>query len=155
MTGLAISRKMDKKQAVSKGERGMMGVFMVVIVLLGGILYLLLSPKVPAISPDELMQIMENNQNILIIDVREKREYESGHIPGSIHVPLRQLERIKKKVDQQENDGGVYLYCRSGSRSAIAVRELRKLGCRNVYLLRDGLMNWNGPVQKAEEKTDE
>jgi phage shock protein E len=143
-------------QAVSgKGDRGMLGVFMVVIVLLGGILYLFLSPKVPSISPDDLKKVMENNQNILIIDVREKREYESGHIPGAVHVPLRQLERLKKEADQQENGGGVYIYCRSGSRSAIAVRELRKLGCRNVYLLRGGLMNWNGPVQKAEEKTDE
>ncbi|KFZ40227.1 hypothetical protein JS81_08970 [Thermoactinomyces sp. Gus2-1] len=106
-------------------------------------------------SPDDLKKVMENNHNILIIDVREKREYESGHIPGAVHVPLRQLERLKKEADQQENGGGVYIYCRSGSRSAIAVRELRKLGYRNVYFLRGGLINWNGPVQKAEEKTDE
>lgn len=88
----------------------MIGVFMVVIVLLGGILYLFLSPKVPSISPDDLKKVMENNHNILIIDVREKREYESGHIPGAVHVPLRQLERLKKRGrSTRKRRGSVYL----------------------------------------------
>lgn len=103
--GLQSAGKWLLDRLCRKGDRGMIGVFMVVIVLLGGILYLFLSPKVPSISPDDLKKVMENNHNILIIDVREKREYESGHIPGAVHVPLRQLERLKKEADQQENGG--------------------------------------------------
>jgi rhodanese-related sulfurtransferase len=64
-----------------------------------------------------------------LIDVREEWEWEQGHLPEAIHIPLHQLERRMHEVDRCRP---VVVYCRSGVRSRSAARMLAQLGCDTV-----------------------
>jgi rhodanese-related sulfurtransferase len=65
----------------------------------------------------------------LLIDVREKFEYQSGHIPSAINIPLRTLSQ---NLDQIPRDRPVILSCSTGYRSAIGVMTLHLFGYENV-----------------------
>ncbi|WP_445382185.1 ThiF family adenylyltransferase [Robiginitalea sp. IMCC43444] len=68
--------------------------------------------------------------HILLIDVREPREYEVGHHPGAINIPLGKLEESLPDLEKTEQ---VYLICQSGKRSYQAYRELSPLYPKTVF----------------------
>jgi adenylyltransferase/sulfurtransferase len=77
----------------------------------------------------------------VLVDVRERDEWEEGHIPGAIHVPRGYLEsRIEQAVP--DKDRPVVLYCAGGSRSAFAAKTLEELGYTNVASLAGGFGEW-------------
>ncbi len=76
----------------------------------------------------ELKRLQANSQAQLV-DVREPAEYQAGHIPEAINIPLR---RLTQQLDQVARDRPVVLYCSSGYRSAMGVVTLHLLGYNNV-----------------------
>lgn len=66
----------------------------------------------------------------VLIDVRSYEEYDSGHIEGSINIPLDQLEFEMRSFNQNQN---MVFYCRSGNRSSRATEALKSFGYTNVY----------------------
>ena len=83
--------------------------------------------------------------NTLWIDVREPLEFASGHIPGSVNMPLTQLH--KTPLPQQP----VVLICQSGKRSHQAVELLRRRGmAQPVQELQGGIANWQLQGRKLE-----
>lgn len=66
---------------------------------------------------------------VRILDVRNDREWESGHVPGAIHIPLGQLEL---RADELTGDRPLAVHCRSGARSAMAASLLHRLGFTEV-----------------------
>ena len=91
------------------------------------------------IRPAELTAALRRD-NAQLVDVRARDEWESGHIPGSLHIPLGHLER---RVDELDPARPVVLTCQSGSRSAIAASLLKAQGFRDVANLRGGLSAWS------------
>jgi rhodanese-related sulfurtransferase len=91
-----------------------------------------------------------NHQDAVVLDVREDKEYASGRIPRSKHIPLGQVgSRIKELEKFKEKP--IVVSCRSGNRSASACAALRKHGFSQVYNLRGGMIAWeqaNLPVEK-------
>jgi molybdopterin/thiamine biosynthesis adenylyltransferase/rhodanese-related sulfurtransferase len=85
----------------------------------------------------------------VFLDVRERDEWDEGHIPGALHAPRDNLEsRVEGLVPDKERT--VVVYCASGSRSAFATRALDELGYADVRNLAGGFVDWkrNGfPVQ--------
>lgn len=82
-----------------------------------------------------------------LIDVREPAEYNAGHVPGAVHIPLRQLEL---RMAEAPTDRSVYVICHSGGRSASAVYVLAGHGiaAHNVV---GGMVAWSKaglPVEK-------
>jgi molybdopterin/thiamine biosynthesis adenylyltransferase/rhodanese-related sulfurtransferase len=76
-----------------------------------------------------------------IVDVRERNEWDEGHIPGAVHVPRGHLEsRIEAAVP--DRFGPVVVYCASGSRSAFAAKTLEELGYESVVSLAGGFTDW-------------
>lgn len=75
---------------------------------------------IPTISADELQKLLA--ENVQIIDVRTKEEYENYHLPDSIHIPLNALENNSDKINFLIP---CYLICQSGKRSETALRQLR------------------------------
>jgi adenylyltransferase/sulfurtransferase len=76
-----------------------------------------------------------------VIDVREKNEWDEGHIPGAVHVPRGYLEqRIERAVP--DRDAPVLLYCAGGTRSVFAARTMQEMGYTNVTSLRGGFTAW-------------
>jgi phage shock protein E len=67
----------------------------------------------------------------LIIDVREAFEFASGHVSGAINIPLGQLQNSNRLADTSK-DSNIVVYCRTGSRSAVAQNILQQQGFNNV-----------------------
>jgi sulfur-carrier protein adenylyltransferase/sulfurtransferase len=77
----------------------------------------------------------------VLIDVRERDEYEQGFIPGAVHIARGNLEtRIEANVP--DRDAPVILYCASGTRSAYAAKTLSELGYSDVVSLAGGFSGW-------------
>lgn len=80
-----------------------------------------------------------------LIDVREQREFETGHILGARNIPLSQL---KQRSGEIRPDKPVYLYCQSGSRSVRAAQFLKKKhNCEDLVHLKGGFRKWSGKVK--------
>ena len=93
-----------------------------------------------AVDPVQATQL-SNRENAVFLDIREDGEYKNGHIPESIHIPIRQLpDRIAELNKHKECP--VIAYCRSGSRSNGAGSILKKNGFENVYNLSGGIHAW-------------
>lgn len=80
----------------------------------------------------------------LLLDVRSAQEYREGHIPSSVNLPLREINRIDELADSKE--APLFLYCLSGARSRQAEAVLQHLGYHNVKNL-GGISNWHGAVE--------
>ena len=81
----------------------------------------------------------------LLIDVREKAEYEAGHIRDSINVPLSSYKDI---INVSEDfDIPIFVYCHSGLRSSRAAGYFEKMGYRNVKNI-GGIMTYRGEKLK-------
>src|SRR5919106_1172045 len=77
----------------------------------------------------------------VFVDVRERSEWDEGHVPGAVHVPKSHLEsRIEQAVP--DRDATVVVYCASGSRSVFAAKTLEELGYGNVVSLAGGFTDW-------------
>lgn len=80
------------------------------------------------VNVDKVRELVQSEE--YIIDVREIREYENGHIKNAKNIPLSQL---RERVNEIPKDIPVYLHCRTGQRSYNAALALQNLGYRNVY----------------------
>lgn len=79
------------------------------------------------IKVDEVRPLIE--KQAFFLDVREKNEFESGHLIGAHHIPLSEL---RERMDEIPKDQPVYVHCRSGQRSYNAVMTLQNNGYSNV-----------------------
>jgi molybdopterin/thiamine biosynthesis adenylyltransferase/rhodanese-related sulfurtransferase len=78
---------------------------------------------------------------VAVLDVREKNEWDEGHIPGAVHMPRGYLEqRVERAVP--DRDVPVLLYCAGGTRSVLAARTMQEMGYTNVTSLRGGFTAW-------------
>ena len=88
----------------------------------------LLNGDFKQVNVDMVRGLVENNA--YIIDVRERREYENGHIKIAENIPLSEL---RQRINEIPKDKPVYLHCRTGQRSYNATLALQNLGFDNVY----------------------
>ncbi len=92
------------------------------------------------IGPSESIKLI-NHEDALVLDVRENKEYQSGHILNSIHIPQSALAKRITELEKYKSRP-IIVGCRSGSRSAFACGLLKKQGFENVYNLSGGVMAW-------------
>ena len=81
----------------------------------------------------------------ILLDVRTPQEYRDGHIPDSKNVPLQELGRVGGVA--AEKDTPIFVYCRSGARSAQAVKALARMGYINVKNI-GGIAAYTGKVER-------
>jgi molybdopterin/thiamine biosynthesis adenylyltransferase len=96
------------------------------------------------------------DESAALVDVREREEWDEGHIPGAVHVPRGNLEsRIENAVPDKSRQ--VVVYCASGNRSAFAAKTLEELGYEHVVSLAGGFTDWkrNGNPVEISESLDE
>ncbi|MGP4074383.1 rhodanese-like domain-containing protein [Halobacillus sp. K22] len=79
-----------------------------------------------------------------LIDVREPKEFEGGHILGARNIPLSQM---KNRLIEIRKDKPVYLYCQSGARSTRAAMLLNKKGYQDLNVLQGGFKKWGGKIK--------
>jgi rhodanese-related sulfurtransferase len=90
------------------------------------------------------------NDDALVLDVREEKEYAAGHIPKARLIPLGQLASRMQELDKFKSKP-ILVTCRSGHRSARACGMLKKAGFETVYNQAGGIIAWeraNLPVAK-------
>ncbi len=91
----------------------------------------------------ELKQMMDEKVDYQLIDVREEHEYEMANLGGEL-IPLG---TILDSSDRISHDKPVIIYCRSGARSAAAVKELEsRFGFSNLANLKGGIMAWSNEI---------
>ncbi len=97
------------------------------------------------INQVEAKKIMDSDEDITIVDVRDEEELAEGYIYDSVLIPL---DTVREKAEEiiKDKDKTVLVYCRSGRRSAIACRILDSLGYKNVYDF-GGIIDW--PFEKV------
>jgi rhodanese-related sulfurtransferase len=86
------------------------------------------------------------NSEALVIDVRQPSEYEEGHIPGAINIPLRELAANADKIP---TDRQVFVYCKSGYRAGVAVSSLRMMGYDNALSFSGSWLAWTGADEEV------
>jgi len=99
------------------------------------------------ITAPELKAKLDANESITVIDVREDYERQAGHIPGSLHIALGNIQSAIDVLDNQ--DAEVVMYCRSGMRSASAAGFLAQNGYTNVANLTGGITAWQAEVDPS------
>ena len=92
------------------------------------------------ISQEEAKEMMDN-QEVIILDVREQDEYDGGHIPGAMLLPVGMINEETAAGVIPGKDATVLVYCRSGNRSKTASSALADLGYTNIYEF-GGINTW-------------
>lgn len=98
--------------------------------------------RIREISSENVMLSLRQNNDFLIIDVREESEWAKGHLPGAMHLSKGIIEcYVENRVPQKETP--MVLYCGGGYRSALAADALQKMGYKNVLSMAGGWRGWN------------
>ena len=96
---------------------------------------------IPQMPVDELRHRLEENQDMQLLDVRRLNEYNSGHAPGFVNVPLSHLEDELAKFDSSRP---IAVMCQGGYRSSAGTSILAKHGFKTVYNVVGGFSAWSG-----------
>ena len=88
------------------------------------------------VEASDIENLVKNKE--FLLDVREEYEYQDGHIKGAVNLPLRE---ILGKKDSLPKDKDIYVYCRSGHRSADAVNFLKSLGFEKAHNIEGGFID--------------
>lgn len=92
------------------------------------------------IKPEEAKKRLESEKGIILLDVRTQEEYIEKHIPESMLIPVEEIEK-EARTKLTDKNSIIFVYCRSGKRSAIAVEALVKMGYTRIFDL-GGIINW-------------
>ena len=100
------------------------------------------------IKPAEVKGMLERGETCVYLDVREPGEFNLGHLPGAVHIPLGSLAlRVEAAVAR---DAKVVAYCSAGERSAMAAGTLQAMGYADVCSMAGGLREYvptGGPIE--------
>lgn len=94
------------------------------------------------LSADQFEQKMEELKNEHLVDVRTQGEFKEGHLEGAMNIDYYS-EDFLKQIQLLDKSRPVMVYCRSGSRSAKAAEIMRKNGFKQVYEMKDGILDWD------------
>ena len=83
----------------------------------------------------------DGSQEVIILDVREQDEYDSGYIPGAVLLPVGSIDETTAAEVIPDKDSTVLVYCRSGNRSKTASSALAELGYTNICEF-GGISTW-------------
>lgn len=113
----------------------------------------LLAAQAPQISASELKQTLDQQSSeILLIDVRNTQEFDRSHLPGAIHINLRDIEdgsglKIIQELQSKESRK-IITYCHSGVRSNRAIDRLRQAGISATNLT-GGIVQWRDVIDPS------
>ncbi|MFC1769678.1 rhodanese-like domain-containing protein [Nitrospirota bacterium] len=95
----------------------------------------------PSVQVQTLKKIIDSDRTIVLLDVRTTKEYEAAHLPGAINITRGLVEWEAPKMIKN-TDAKIFVYCRTGARSAMVTRRLTKMGYMNVKNVYSGFKGW-------------
>jgi rhodanese-related sulfurtransferase len=93
-----------------------------------------------SLTPANAVQLM-NNEDVVVLDVREASETAGGKIAKAVQIPVGAVKTRIAELDRHK-DKTLLVYCKTGARSAAACKELGQHGFDKVYSLNGGLLAW-------------
>jgi molybdopterin/thiamine biosynthesis adenylyltransferase/rhodanese-related sulfurtransferase len=106
-------------------------------------------PPVPEISVEELQRKQQAGEKFVLVDVREGYEYDIARIPGAVLIPLGELPSRMSELDSADE---IVIHCKSGYRSAQAVRQLQAAGFGKLYNVEGGILAWAERIDSSVAK---
>lgn len=97
------------------------------------------------VTNDELEKKLAENENMVVLDVRETAEYVFNHIPNALSIPLGEIDVRMNELNQDQT---IYIVCRTGSRSDLAAQKLTEKGFSNVVNVIPGMSEWSGKMDR-------
>ena len=94
--------------------------------------------SIELISAEDLSKL---NSDILLVDVRTPQEFASGHLENAINIDFKS-DHFKEEIGKLDRDKEVYVYCRSGGRSAGSAKVMQGMGFKKIYDLKGGILQW-------------
>ena len=98
------------------------------------------------VSAAEAQKMMASEKDYIIVDVRTKGEYATGHIPKAINIPNESINKTPP-AELKDKNQLILVYCRSGKRSHDAAQKLAAMGYGNIVDF-GGIVDWPGEVVK-------
>lgn len=96
---------------------------------------------VTLVNAEASEQLIESTRDLVVLDVRTPEEVADGALPGAINIDLSSPE-FTRQVAELDRNVPYFVYCRSGNRSAQAVRIMQDLGFTEIYELDGGILDW-------------
>ena len=97
--------------------------------------------EIEEITIEEYTSRQDKGESFVLLDVREDKEWDKGHLPNATHLGKGIIERdIEKTIENKEEV--IVLYCGGGFRSALAAQSLKVMGYKKVFSLVGGFKEW-------------
>ena len=91
------------------------------------------------VTVNEAWDLIQNEPELVVLDVRTQTEYDDGHIEGAILIPVAELP---DRLDELSTDDEILVYCRTGNRSGTAVGIMEENGFSKIYHMHEGISTW-------------
>ena len=92
------------------------------------------------ISAKQAKEMMDSGEPFIVLDARTQDEFKKRHIEGAVNIP-HDAVKMRAGKELPDKNALILVHCKSGGRSAVAVKELLKMGYTNVYDF-GGLADW-------------
>lgn len=99
-----------------------------------------------SVSMAEGLELMKNDRNYILLDVRTLEEYDSGHIPGALQLTNETFTKEDAEKILKNKNQNIYVYCRSGRRSKNSSQKLIDFGYTSVIEI-GGIMSYSGNLE--------
>jgi rhodanese-related sulfurtransferase len=99
------------------------------------------SDVIQDVSVNEFNDILSENDDVVLIDIRTLDEFYSGHIENALNIDFYSSS-FRNELDSLDKNKTYLIYCRTGSRTMQASRMMRDLGFEEVYVLEGGINAW-------------
>lgn len=111
------------------------------------------SVHVDTISASKASELLDSDENIIVLDAREKTEFKVSHIKGAINVGYDYFK--PSSVKKLDKNAKVIIYCSVGYRSGKIGERLKDMGFKDVYNMYGGIFDWinkDFPVVDSDEQ---
>ena len=117
------------------------------VILIIACVILIFGRPYKTISMEAAVKMMESESGYIIVDVRTPEEYQEGHIPNAVNVPLEGIMEDDVENALPDKNQVLMVYCYTGRRSAAASEKLANMGYQNIYNI-GGIVDWPGEKVK-------
>ena len=89
----------------------------------------------------QLKHAKDNGEDFILIDSREREEWDASRIPNSVHISKGLIEKMVE-ANIPDRDTKLIIYCQSGFRSVLACESIKRMGYNQVSSLKGGISEW-------------
>lgn len=108
------------------------------------------SEPIQVITPEEMLSLIESGKADQLIDVRTPEEFFEGHLKNAQNICVSE-DDFEDKIRLLDKSKPVYIYCRSGARSADAANKLEEMGFTKIYDMQGGIQLWQQEGMDVEK----